>query len=68
MGKRKMIAPRLTNGDSRVNFGSRLPEPIKEGLRSIARKENKSMSWVMEEVIIDYFGFRKPRYKPSRKS
>lgn len=57
------IAPRLANGDSRVPFGHGLPEAIKEGIRTIAGKENKSMSWVMEEVIIDYFGLRKPRYK-----
>lgn len=59
----KSIAPRLANGDSRIPFGQCLPEPIKEGLRAIARKENKSMSWVMENVIIDYFNLRRPRYK-----
>ena len=62
MNKHKQIAPRLANGDSRVPFGHGLPEYIKEGLRHIARGENKSMSWVMEEVIIDYFNMRRPRY------
>lgn len=62
-----MIAPRLFNGNPRIPFGSRLPEPIKEGLRSIAKKENKSMSWVVEEVIIDYFSLPKPKYKNSIK-
>ena len=60
---KRIIAPRLANGDSRVGFGHGLPESIKDGLRSIAIKENKSMSWVMEEVIIEYFGMRRPAYK-----
>lgn len=59
----KIIAPKLANGDCRVAFGHGLPENIKEGIRSIAKRENKSMSWVMEEVIIDYFGMRRPAYK-----
>jgi hypothetical protein len=57
------IAPRLYDGDSRVKLYGRLPEHIKEGIRNIARKENKSISWVIEEVVIDYFGLRRPRYK-----
>ena len=57
------IAPRLQNGKSRVSFGSRLPEEIKNGLRKIANKEGRSMSWVMEEIIIDYCGFKPPVYK-----
>jgi len=61
-GKRT-IAPRLANGDRRVGFGHGLPPHIKEGIRAIARDENKSMSWVMEEVIIDYFGMKRPKYK-----
>jgi hypothetical protein len=62
----KQIAPRLANGDSRIGFGHGLPEEIKEGLRSIARQENKSMSWVMEEVIYDYFRFNRPEFKPRK--
>lgn len=59
----KIIAPRLANGDSRVSFGHGLPENIKDGIRHIAIRENKSMSWVMEEVIIQYFNLRRPKYK-----
>ena len=62
------IAPRLASGDSRVNFGHGLPEHIKEGLRSIAIHENKSMSWVMEEVIIRYFGLKRPKYIERKKN
>jgi hypothetical protein len=58
----RMIAPRLASGDRRENFGHGLPPSIKEGLRKIARRENKSMSWVMEEVIIRYFHLRTPEY------
>jgi len=64
---RRIIAPRLANGDSRVSFGHGLPPAIKEGLRKIAYSENKSMSWVMEEVIIDYFSLRRPAYKKRKK-
>jgi hypothetical protein len=60
-GKRE-IAPRLASGDPRVAFGHGLPEPVKEGLRAIARNEGKSTSWVMENVIVDYFDLPRPRY------
>lgn len=59
---KRQIAPRLANGESRVNFGSRLPSHVKEGIRAIANHEKKSMSWTMEEIIIRYFGFRAPKY------
>lgn len=55
-------APRLANGDSRVKDYGRLPEAVKEGLRDIARMEGKSMSWVKEEVIIQFFHLRRPKY------
>jgi hypothetical protein len=60
--KPRIIAPRLFSGDSRESIGHGLPPEIKQGLRNIARGENKSVSWVLEEIIIDYFGFRKPKY------
>ena len=63
MAKHRIIAPRLANGKARVGFGHGLPEEIKDGIRRIARDENKSMSWVMEEVIIEYFKLRRPKYK-----
>src|SRR5215471_9561899 len=63
------IAPRLADGSSRVPFGHGLPEYIKEAIRVIAHDERKSMSWVIEEVIIDWFGFKRPEYKDdSRKN
>lgn len=62
MKKKRLIAPRLANGEPRVGFGHGLPHEIKEGLRKIARDEGKSMSWVMEEVIIRYFRLPKPEY------
>lgn len=63
----RRIAPRLANGESRENFGSRLPPAIKAGLRMIAARENKSMSWVMEDTIIKYFHLRRPEYVPPKK-
>lgn len=58
----RIIAPRLASGVSRENYGGRLPPHVKQGLRLIATQENKSMSWVMEEVIIRYFKMRTPKY------
>lgn len=63
----KTIAPRLADGKSRVPFGHGLPLAVKEGLRAIARDEGKSMSWVMEEVIIRYFKLKRPRYAKDEK-
>lgn len=60
--KTRQIAPRLWNGHSRVSIGHGLPEDIKEGLRAIARHENQSVSWVLEQVIISYFRLPKPKY------
>ena len=60
--KSRIIAPRLFSGDSRERTFNRLPYEIKGGLQHIAAQENKSVSWVLEEIIIDYFGFRRPKY------
>jgi predicted transcriptional regulator len=62
----RQIAPRLASGESRINWGGRLPSHVKAALRVIARDEKKSMSWVMEEVVIDYFSLKRPKYR-SRK-
>lgn len=63
----RRIAPRLASGDCRVPFGHGLPEPVKAGLRSIARMENQSMSWVLEQIICDWLAgrmaFEQPEYK-----
>jgi len=32
-------------------------------LRAVAAHENRSVSWVLENVIIDYFDLKRPRYK-----
>ena len=65
---KRTIAPRLLNGKARVPQYGRLPEEIKEGLRKIARMEGKSMSWVVEEVIIRYFKMRRPQYCTTRRA
>lgn len=60
---KRTISPRLSSGDSRIPFGHGLPEGVKAGLRAIARRERQSMSWVLEQVIIEYFGLKAPRYQ-----
>lgn len=59
----RIIAPRLYNGDSRESIGHGLPPKIKAGIKAIAHRENKSVSWVLEQVIIEYFKLPQPKYK-----
>lgn len=66
----RRIAPRLVSKEKRENIGHGLPPEIKDGLRAIAASENESMSWVLEKVIIEYFGLKKPLYikrRPEKK-
>jgi hypothetical protein len=59
----RQIAPRLVSGESRVGIGHGLPPHIKAGIQLIAARERKSLSWVLENVIIEYFGLRRPKYR-----
>jgi hypothetical protein len=65
--KTKIISPRLASGDIRDAIGHRLPPEVKQGLKSIAFHENKSVGWVLEEIIIEYFGFKRPKYIERKK-
>ena len=60
--KSKIIAPRLDSGERRESIGHGLPPQIKQGVRLIAQRRRQSVSWVLEQIIIDYFGFKKPDY------
>lgn|SRR5580765_440237 len=60
--KKRTIAPRLANGESRETIGHGLPGYVKEGIRDIAYHENQSVSWVLEQIIIAYFDFDEPEY------
>lgn len=55
--------PRLANRDVRIELHTKLPDEVKEGLRRIAKFENETMSWVIEQCIIDYFRLDLPKYK-----
>lgn len=59
-----VIAPRLANGDRRVGFAHGLPDEIKEGLRAICYSYSppRSMAWVMETLICEFFHMRRPKY------
>jgi hypothetical protein len=66
----KRIAPRLLDGSKRVPSSGGLPEPVAYGLKCIAAQEGKSVSWVKERVIIQFFrlrlqemGIEEPAYK-----
>jgi predicted transcriptional regulator len=56
---KRRIAPRLANGHHRAPRGLNLPPAVNDGLRELAARECRSVSWIMEEVIIDYFGLRR---------
>ncbi len=57
------IAPRLLDGKCRVSVGHGLPPNIKRGLQLIALRENRSLSWVLEQALIPAFGLHVPKYK-----
>jgi len=62
------IAPRLASGLSRVANAHALPEHIKRGLRMIAMRENQSVSWVLEQIIYNFFGFAPPAFIGERQA
>lgn len=58
----KKYAPRLMSRKVRARSSSRLPSEIKEYIHWYAKKNGCSMSWVMEQMVIDYFDLVVPRY------
>ncbi len=60
------IAPKLASGISRVPNVGALPPHIRRGLQMIAIARGESVSWVMEQIIYEYFGFRVPSYVGTR--
>lgn len=47
--------PRCLHG-IRLSKSARIHEAVFDGLQSIAIKERKSVSWVLHEIVADYFG------------
>jgi len=47
--------PRIP-GTTRVQKGSALIPEVYEGLVLIAHEENKTVSWVVDEIVCDFFG------------
>jgi len=54
-------APRLRDG-RREPHGKGWVPALWNGLKAIAEREEKSISWVQEEVMMDYFGLRHSAY------
>ena len=44
--------------DNRLNQGFSISPVLLEGLKSVARKERRSVSWLIEDALSDYFGIR----------
>jgi hypothetical protein len=59
---KKRIAPRLASGDKRATIGHGLPPHIKRGLAMLAYRQRQSVSWLLEQMIIDTFRFDVPTY------
>lgn len=57
----------LAKGFLRKQVYNKLPEEYKEALRSIAKSENSSMTWVLEQIIVDWIHqqvrIAKPHYR-----
>ena len=64
---KKTIAPRLANGEKRISNTGGLPPAVKRALKVIAHSEKQSVSWVMEQMVIEYFGIICPTYKITKK-
>lgn len=62
MAGKKQIAPRLASGERRARLTGGLPGYIKDGLFLRAAKDRKSVSYMLEQHIIEAYGFRAPKY------
>ncbi len=62
--KGKQYGRRLVVG-GRTFLRLNIPPDIKVGLQAIADHEKHTVSWVMEQVIIDYFSLKAPKYRLS---
>lgn len=56
--KPRIIAPRLSNGESREAVGHGLPGNIKQALRMRAASAGKSLSWMLEQDLIELYRLR----------
>lgn len=52
--RHRRIAPRLSSGESRIPSGNALPPILKFALRVIAEQEGQSMSWVVEQILLQW--------------
>ena len=52
--RHRRIAPRLASGEHRVASGNAMPPILKFALRVIAEQENRSLSWVVETILLDW--------------
>lgn len=57
----------LLKGFTRSKTYGKLPEEYKEALRGLAKSEGQSMTWVMEQILVDWLYSKvriaKPRYE-----
>jgi predicted transcriptional regulator len=58
----RRIAPRLRSGKSREALAHGIPEHIKAALKMIAASRNESVSWMLEQALVEYFGYDAPEY------
>jgi len=63
--KRKYAA-RLLSKESRNRITQQLPPDVLDIVQTIARGEKKSVSWIVEQIIVDYLNLDKYMYKEPR--
>ena len=69
--RRRTIAPFLLSREPREVFWLNLPGLVKHGIHEIARHERQSASWVVEQIVTEFFQFDvqyKERGKPWKTS
>jgi len=52
------IAPRLSSGDRRIPGYSGLPPELRYEIERVARRKKCSISWVIEQIILDWADIR----------
>jgi len=65
--KPRTIAPRLADGRKRESCGHGLPPHIKQALKMRAYSNNMSLSWMLEQALVEFFRMRKPEYKGEKR-
>ena len=62
------VSPRLVDKTHRQSFTLHLPEIMMYGIRQIAKMENQSAGWVIEQDLLRLYGFPVEYSTPKKKN